>query len=664
MGKGQYFNGISDCSYSITSTDNGSTQVSFFNNYTLGTASPTWELVDVNITYAEFGSTLKKHFGIEKEDDAQSGSVQSYRNHLSTLNSYLASVGKTIDSRIGVELGADFDRALKHYLEIVPVSDRTKRDRRNHLRLIRRLHADLISGTRKKDPVVTSLSAELRAAIAKTGLAPKTLAKNVDVSPSALQRWLKGALPNVRGIPSLHRLESALELPRGHLVGLIEEVPSGTTHALITIPYRERQKKRSREKYILPESALTTEFKAEWRALFEYKTSNCPMLERQPRGRWRCIPSNAAARMSALVKRGNTVSIAGKIAIDRIRAFFGVIFSPAGLQDLYSGEAPQTLAWLAFPPALNLYLEWFTQRSDGVAHNGQKVFCRFVAALLRPTTGYLWQSHQLASRLPVTCRPETPEAWRKMCEQGHKLVSVWIKESTGISRNPVLPISGLLQLEQPLEPILKGIALIEQAAANAPPGGLSEAIFRRDALLLSMLLSNPLRLRTFMCMTWSPDGTGMLRGNAVTGWRICLENHHLKNGTGYANRAYDVSVAEWVRPRLEAYLEEYRPTILKGQESQYLFAGSRSANMWEGMGTQILALTRRYIEGSPGFGAHAFRYLVATAWLKKYPNDFLTVAELLNDKFETVMAHYAHLKRDTSFQRYEELVGGMMKNRL
>ena len=57
---------------------------------------------------------------------------------------------------------------------------------------------------------------------------------------------------------------------------------------------------------------------------------------------------------------------------------------------------------------------------------------------------------------------------------------------------------------------------------------------------------------------------------------------------------------------------------------------------------------------------HAFRHLVATDWLTQHPNDFLTVAELLNDKFDTVMTNYAHLKRDISFSRYEEHINRLL----
>ena len=55
------------------------------------------------------------------------------------------------------------------------------------------------------------------------------------------------------------------------------------------------------------------------------------------------------------------------------------------------------------------------------------------------------------------------------------------------------------------------------------------------------------------------------------------------------------------------------------------------------------------------------RHLVATNWIVKNPNDFLTVSELLNDSPEVVMNNYAHLKKDTAFGRYnaqlQELMG-------
>lgn len=57
---------------------------------------------------------------------------------------------------------------------------------------------------------------------------------------------------------------------------------------------------------------------------------------------------------------------------------------------------------------------------------------------------------------------------------------------------------------------------------------------------------------------------------------------------------------------------------------------------------------------------HAFRHLVATDWLTAHPNDYLTVAQLLNDELDTVIKNYAHLKRDKSFLRYEDHLSSIL----
>lgn len=657
MKKGQLFNRLPAHRYQITATYNVIPQVTKYNFITYDIASSTWKL-DMNVTYAQLCNELKTHFGIE--EGCETGSIlQSYRNHLSTLNSFLVSVGKTSDSRVGVELGSAFDSNVRRYLEIIQVKPRTKRDRRNHLRLIRRLHDQLVEGNRKSKKPTTSLSIELREAFARVGTPPKAMAKQVSVSPSAVYRWLNGAMPNRRGVPTLRRLESALGLPRDHLVNLITEGVAPAEVSPVANPYRERHKKLIKDRYLLPESALPPEFLAEWWDLFEYKTAPVTMLERSDKGQWRCIPADTAPRMTSLVRSGDMVCPTAKIALDRIRSFFGAthVMTERGILRLGINEPiPLALAWLAYPKVLEAFLKWVTNRSGGLMHNGQKVFCRFIKSLVRPTTGYLWQNPQLALRLPESCRPANPEAWRQLCESSHKLSHGWLKKSNSLSRDPTLPIAGLLELEQPMKPVLRAIELIDQAAAAAPEGSLSEALLRRDALLLAMFLSNPLRIRTMASLKWSLDGAGTLRGNAAAGWRLRLQAHHMKNGKDL----YDVRVAAWVSPRLAAYLEEYRHTILGENESQYLFVSSRPLNEWAGMASHIRKLMKRYIKGCPGFGPQSFRHLVATDWLTNHPNDYLTVAELLNDRLDTVRSNYAHLKRDTSFLRYEDHLSSMM----
>lgn len=240
-----------------------------------------------------------------------------------------------------------------------------------------------------------------------------------------------------------------------------------------------------------------------------------------------------------------------------------------------------------------------------------------------------------------------------MCERSHNFLRQYIRSSQGVSRSPKEPIAALLDSDEPLRPLLKAINRMDMKASQCRPGSKAEAIHKRNALLLALLVSNPLRQRSIASITWFPFGGGSLRGSSETGWRITLGQVQQKNGGSKRGRNYDVKVADWVKPRLEAYLEEYRDTLLCGKPSNYLFVSSRGAGIWKDITKTVIRLTRKFIPGCPGFGPHAVRHLVATDWLRKYPGEFLTVAELLNDRLETVLAEYAHLKRDDSFARYE-----------
>lgn len=97
--KSYLFNGLQNQRYTITSVYNVSPQVTFFG---FGSTASTWELT-MNITYQELAIKLKNHFG-KDADGLPTTSNQQYRNHLSTLHSYLAFQGKTLESRVGLEL--------------------------------------------------------------------------------------------------------------------------------------------------------------------------------------------------------------------------------------------------------------------------------------------------------------------------------------------------------------------------------------------------------------------------------------------------------------------------------------------------------------------------------------------------------------------------------
>ncbi|TVT71414.1 MAG: hypothetical protein FHP92_16925 [Denitromonas halophila] len=654
----QYINDLQNHRYSITTICNDS-HFKVITSTSVA-ASSFLEQPEVNLTYHDLDLRLQTYLGLTDADaKATATAKQQLRNYRSTLAGFLASVGKTNDSRVGAELTTKFDESLANYIGLLDLADSTKRDRRSHLNRYRELF-----GAEKPARKTTTLSETLRAAIARKGVAPKTLARSIGISTSAIQRYLAGAIPNQRGIPSLRRLEAALGFERDSLTSLVKDHNEcEDTRAPYDAGYRKRLAERTADPYYLPVSAIGSALEKEWLQLLNYKTAIAPTLERTSRGVWRCVPAESASLDSPLVKVGKTVCPTAQIGLDRLRGFLGYLARPAdaGGQGV-PAEAVQTLAWLAVPSAVTGYLEFLTQRSEGLIHAGQQGVARFVASLVRAKTGYLRQRPEFRNALPEDVRPQTEAEWDTLCDATHKLAQQWIVSAKDMSREPDSPIAGLLALDHPLEPVIVAVERITQLAAKAPSGSLSQARHHRDALLIAFVTSNPLRARTLKSLTWSPDNAGTLY-QTPEGWRIRLTRSMLKNGDGKAGKRYDVAVAPRVGELIDAYIEEYRATLLGDTTSPYFFVNNRNAKPWKEMSRHVWKLTQRHVPGTHGFSLHAFRHLVATDLLKRNPNAFVTAAVLLNDALETVMRSYAHLQRDDSFLTHHQYLESIRNSR-
>ncbi|MFS2135763.1 site-specific integrase [Duganella sp. Dugasp56] len=619
-------------------------------------ASSTSQELIMAIPYSDLIEKIKSHVGFDTEDNFSA--LQQFRNYLSALNGYLAFCGKTVDANVGFELSTKFDERLPKYLASLEVAPRTRADRATQLRAIQRIYQQGVAQRPRQQVQGTGLATftdQLRRLVAAVNVAPKTLAKQNGVDPNTLRRWLAGAKPRPDTFPALRRLESRFGLERDTFVQLIEKETNSALVTSVAPAWRLTLAARTQSKIGFSEKELSATFLQEWRGLVEYKVAAIHSLERQGKGHWRQIPMSMSMALSDLAAKGNMRCPSADMFITKFRQFLGVILRLApemgGLS--WTNAPEQSLAFCAYPKALECYLQWMTDQSGGIRHKGQSVFASFVASLLRPQTGYLWQQPaQFRCKLPEEIRPQTDDAWQRMCEKTHNFLRAYIRSSTGTSRSPEEPIANLLALPEPFKPVRQAIERIQQEAAASLPGGINQARHKRNALLLALLLSNPLRVRSLASLTWLPNGQGSLRGSSITGWRIVLLPVQLKNG-GSQKRTYSVKVADWVKPLLDEYMEEYRDTLLEGKNSQYLLVGDKKGGIWLGLSSTVLKLTRRYIPGSPGFGPHAFRHLVATTWLRQNPGDFLTVAELLNDSLATVLANYAHLRMEDSFARYE-----------
>jgi integrase len=190
-------------------------------------------------------------------------------------------------------------------------------------------------------------------------------------------------------------------------------------------------------------------------------------------------------------------------------------------------------------------------------------------------------------------------------------------------------------------------------------GSIQEAVARRNEILLGILISNPLRSKNLITLTFKPDNTGDVFRSETGQWRIRIPASRMKNRKRLKKKLYNVPIAAWLYPLIEDYINIFRPTLGIDRKSDSFFLSNKGSR-FDALNKMIFTITRTMIPGCSGFGPHALRHLVATDWLTKHPNDFGTVSELLNDTIEVIMNNYVHLRQDVAFLRYEEYVQVML----
>jgi integrase len=273
----------------------------------------------------------------------------------------------------------------------------------------------------------------------------------------------------------------------------------------------------------------------------------------------------------------------------------------------------------------------------------------------------LRQSPQCISKLPGAALQG--KTWDELCDKAFVTAEAWADTAGDTSRDSTEAIEFFLAQEQPLRPIFDAMQRIRRLADGCTPGSVSEAVLRRDELLLGFFMSNPLRAINVKTLTWHLDNSGNVCRNSAGQWRLSIEPRAFKTrGKGKNKKKkkhYDVAIATWLVPLLENYLERFRPALCGGSPTGgFLFVSSNGGRMND-MNRRVFELTKRFIPRCGGISPHAFRHLVATVWLTVHPNDFLVVAELLNTSLQVILSTYAHLKKDVSFAKYEAFVSAM-----
>lgn len=578
---------------------------------------------------------------------------QVLSNHLSALRGFMSDRGFTPECTIGSHLRASYYRRLHEHVESLKQEGRSSAFIANRKNLLGHWRSLLLAQDRESAAATNAFSpfqVAVRELLSAAG-SIKRLAQDSGISKSALSRWAAGSIPKTASLGKVRRLESYFGLECGALVSLLGEAP---TTSLVTTPtnapirYRVRLSQSRHSSFRM--SAISDNLKAEWLEYLGYKTSLLTLLERQPKGQWRLTEHTTvvASDKHWYACVANKYCPTAKLRWDELTSYLSWLVSArtnggAGLP----GEAAQSIACVLATHHLTNYVQWQALRADGKVHEGIINCIKFVKSLVHPKTGYLTQSPQLAEAIHPAL--SVSGAWHDLCTKAFE----WSKKSLQqlspkkqSSRDPFEPIQRILELANPMEAVGD---MVQRMKGNRPStGGLTEAVWARDVLLIKLLASNPLRAKNLKLLSYRGDNTGQLRQARDGSWRIFIPPEFFKNQAGAAkDRPYDMPVDEAVWGDIERYLKHFRPLFPGAQETEFVFLsadGRAESNGWETLNKRVFQLTRQHLLHCPGVGPHAFRYINGTAILKALPGAWEVAAQVLHDREDTVRQHYAHLR--------------------
>jgi len=641
----------------------------------------------VRLTYAEFEAQVRTRL-------AQEGwNAQRIANIASALNGWLRALKLDKRALIGSEFGDGFATSFRHYEDVIAgsLSARTQKDRQEQILVLRRLFDALVVD----DLLPASFGDALTYVVSRSGASLAHLGRVAGISAPTLGYWMsgRGTPQRVTTLATLCALERELGLPGGTLVKRLphrrrERYERQQSDAPADSSSSTRTPQKARAALVCPALRPTPRLEQQWLDLIRFK-SDIAREGATARNSWRLKPTNRVGfRITWAMLCDGQVCATGGTHWAFFAPYLGYLTSP--WYGRVAVEHADTLAWLAVPAHVKAYVQFLRRRAGSITHHGVVTFLNNVRSHLRPQTGYVWVHPELVDDLAAAGEPQAvaiaqgtsrDAAWQAYCEKVHKELldleqSLAAHSPARYSREPTRLIEQILASDFPLKRLVKFVRDLE---ADEPPQSHHRdyVVWIRDVLLCKMLVSNPLRVSQFSTMRFRGNRPNLYE-TASGQWRVRFEPADFKNEKGAASEPYDTAVEPSVSPWIRRYFAEARSELI-GADSDYVFLpavagpkrgagysalGLQSAGNWsaDNISKRIKAVTARYIEETEdGFGAHAFRHIIATDHLKRHPQDYMTVAQLLHDKLETVIRAYAHLKVDDGLRTLHAGVAEAMR---
>ncbi|HEP6275373.1 TPA: hypothetical protein VDA67_003117 [Burkholderia vietnamiensis] len=608
---------------------------------------------------------------------ADGWSSQRVANIISALHGWMKVLGVSAKDIVAEELGTRFAQAFRRYEDTIAtqLSSRTQKDRQEQLHKLKQLY-DAVS---IDDLLPAVFSDALRLAVERSGETLAQIGRLSGIYPQVVGRWIQGhEIPQYQSIfAKIPGLEQALGLPPNTLLNRLpkrrrERYERLTAEAAAARKNKSPKGKRGEKAicHIRP----TARLKAQWEELIRFKTDTT-RDGATARNSWRLksVESSGFRIIWANLCDGSVCATAG-VHWSVFAPFLGFITTHSVRGRTVPLEHADSLAWLTSTVHIKSFVQFLRMRANNVTHHGVITLLSNARSHLRPTTGFLWLHSELADDLclagdtrahDIAAHDNPEQAWRTYCEEAYRELlqlekSLAAQSPVRCVRNPARRIESILASDFPLKSLVK---MVRDLEADEPPQAHHRdyVAWIRDVLLCKMLVSNPLRVGQFSVMRFRGDRPNLYQSSDGC-WRLRFDPSDFKNEKGAAFEEYDAAVEPSVWPWIRRYLSEARAHLL-GADTDYLFLpGVEGPNRGSGyaaidiepsgnwiadcISARVKVVTSRYAPATGGFGPHAFRHIVATDHLKRHPQDYMTVAQLLHDKLATVIKAYAHLKVD------------------
>lgn len=636
-------------------------------------------------TYQRLREAGEKHF------KQTSTSEQGLRNIMSALAAWMKHFGFRDRDLVGTEFDVEFDRYSRDYREALNLEGKAERTIQDRLAYLARWR-EQVKAVAVNAELPEPFHEALTEALMRRQMNLAELSRHTGIGRSNLAAWARGETRPGRNVAAqMKKLEQALRLPAdtlasrlGFVIQRRQVTAAAKANQLEMTSYSARRSQQFKREYRLNYLLKVPEqMRAEWHELMAYKTSTL-REHASSNDVWRIKPRDKVGdkpTWASLLPNGDVVPSA-----DVAWSYLSRYYSWLALDVAHEGagiaaERVSTLAWLLHKDMVMKFLQWMQKRSNNKLHGGIPNFLNYAAMLLRPNTGWLYLNERLALRVDASARKTIlgfdptgmdldtlVTEWRKRCEEVWKVYYdrgqfLAKHKSLTKSREPKEPIDDILAERRPLSVVIDMLATLKRN----PPSCIQTkryAVWTRDVLILAWLTANPLRVNHFATMQYKRDNTGNVYRAFDGRWHYRCSAEDFKNTPRqYMNTPdlkYDVELPSYVGDAIEHYLKEGRPYLAGANDGDFFLLPEKFANQteydragvpipvlkdrWnaEAISTRVRLVTRALRDGKPGFGPHAFRHIVATDYLKRFPGSYKLVADLLCDQLQTVISEYGH----------------------